>query len=344
MNKRNNQRFAGVFMIGLALVLATAYISLTNGTFDIGIRDVVRTLLRIHPQPDHDLVIFEFRLPRIVIALLVGAGLGMAGAVIQSITRNGLADPGILGINSGAGAAMVIFLFFYQGHIRGGGWLSILAMPLFGLAGGLMAAILIYIFSWKNGRLEPQRLLLTGIAIASGLSAVSLYLTLKMNPGDFEMAAVWNMGSIYNANWKYIISMFPWLLLLSPLIVWRSYILDLFQLDEDSVISVGIASEKEKALLLLASIGIVSACVSVSGGIGFVGLMAPHIARRLVGQAHRHMLPVCGVVGALLVMMADYIGRMAFAPAELPVGVVIALLGVPYFIFLLYRAKGRGIS
>ncbi|GIP56293.1 iron ABC transporter permease [Paenibacillus woosongensis] len=344
MYRSRNLRFAGVFMIGLALVLAAAYISLTNGTFDIGIRDVVQTLLRIHPQPEHDLVIFEFRLPRIVIALLVGAGLGLAGAVIQSITRNGLADPGILGINSGAGAAMVIFLFFYQGQIRGDGWLSILAMPLFGLAGGLIAAMLIYMFSWKNGRLEPQRLLLTGIAIGSGLSAISLYLTLKMNPGDFEMAAVWNMGSIYNASWKYIISMLPWLLLLAPLIVWKSYMLDLFQLDEDSVISVGIASEKEKALLLLCSIGIVSACVSVSGGIGFVGLMAPHIARSLVGQTHRHMLPVCGIVGALMVMLADYIGRTAFAPSELPVGVVIALLGVPYFIFLLYRAKGRGIA
>ncbi|MUG45807.1 iron chelate uptake ABC transporter family permease subunit [Paenibacillus woosongensis] len=344
VHRSRNLRFAGVFIIGLALVLTAAYISLTNGTFDIGIRDVVRTLLRIHPEPEHDLVIFEFRLPRIVIALLVGAGLGLAGAVIQSITRNGLADPGILGINSGAGAAMVIFLFFYQGQIRGDVWLSILAMPLFGLAGGLIAAMLIYIFSWKNGRLEPQRLLLTGIAIGSGLSAISLYLTLKMNPGDFEMAAVWNMGSIYNANWKYIISMLPWLLLLGPLIVWKSYMLDLFQLDEDSIISVGIASEKEKALLLLCSIGIVSACVSVSGGVGFVGLMAPHIARRLVGQAHRHMLPVCGIVGALLVMLADYIGRTAFAPSELPVGVVIALLGVPYFIFLLYRAKGRGIA
>lgn len=343
-HKPAHQHFVFVLISGLALILVTSYISLTNGTFDIGIGDVIRTLLRIHPQPNHDLVIFEFRLPRIVIALLVGAGLGMAGAVIQSITRNGLADPGILGINSGAGAAMVIFLFFYQGQIRSDGWLSILAMPLFGLVGGLIAAILIYVFSWKNGRLEPQRLLLTGIAIGSGLSAVSLYLTLKMNPGDFEMAAVWNMGSIYNANWKYIVSMLPWLMLLIPLISWKSYILDLFQLDEDSQISVGVASEKEKAMLLLGSIGIVSACVSVSGGIGFVGLMAPHIARRLVGHAHRHMLPVCAVVGALLVMMSDYIGKTVFTPSELPVGVIISIIGVPYFIFLLYRAKGRGNS
>ncbi|WP_445667458.1 FecCD family ABC transporter permease [Paenibacillus sp. FSL H8-0034] len=328
-------------VVGTVILLITLYMSLTSGTFDMTVQDVLRTLLRIDQKPDQDLVIFEFRLPRIVIAALVGLGLGIAGAVIQGITRNGLADPGILGINAGAGAAMVIFLFFYQGKLKGTGWMSILAMPMFGLVGGLLAAILIYLFSWKDGRLESQRLLLTGIAIASGLGAISLYLTLKMNAKDFEMAAVWTSGSIYNANWKYIVSMLPWLVLLIPIIIRRSYILDLFQLDEDSARSVGVAAEKEKAILLLSSIGIVSACVSVSGSIGFVGLMAPHIARRLVGSAHKRIIPVCGIVGAVLVMVSDYIGKVLFAPAELPVGVVVAIIGVPYFVILLYRSKAR---
>ncbi|WP_213583064.1 iron ABC transporter permease [Paenibacillus sp. J2TS4] len=318
-----------------------SYLSLTNGAFDIKLMDVVRTLLRLDSQPDQDLVILEFRLPRIVIAALVGMGLGIAGAVIQGITRNGLADPGILGINAGAGAAIVIFLFFFQGKIKGIGLGSIMAMPLFGLIGGLLAAFLIYLFAWKKGKLEPQRLLLTGIAIASGLGAVSLFLSLKMNANDFEMAVVWNSGSIYNANWKYILAALPWLLVLIPIIIRKSYILDLFQLHEDSVISLGIASEKEKAVLLLCSIGIVSSCVSVSGGIGFIGLMAPHIAKRLVGSMHRRILPVCGIVGALLVMISDLIGRTIFAPTELPAGIVVAIIGVPYFIFLLYRKKGR---
>lgn len=341
MNKISGSRYATVLVVGIAIIFITMYLSLTNGAFDIKVMDVIRTLLRIDPQPDQDLVILEFRLPRIIIALLVGMGLGIAGAVIQSITRNGLADPGILGINSGAGAAMVIFLFFFQGQIKGDGLASIFAMPLFGLMGGLLAAMLIYLFSWKDGRLESQRLLLTGIAIGAGLGAVSLYLTLKMNASDFEMAAVWNSGSIYNANWKYILSIVPWFVFLIPIIVRKSYILDLFHLDEDSVISVGVASEKEKAVLLLCSIGIVSACVSVSGGIGFIGLMAPHIAKRLVGNSHRRIIPVCGIVGAVLVLVSDFIGKTVFAPAELPVGIVIAIIGVPYFIFLLYRKKGR---
>ncbi len=341
MLHKRNKRYTAVLVGGILLILVTAYISLTNGTFDIRLSDIVKTLLRIDTQSDFDLVILEFRLPRIVVAILVGIGLGMAGAVVQSITRNGLADPGILGINSGAGAAIVIFMFFYQGQIKGTGWLSIMTMPLFGLFGGLLAAMLIYLFSWKNGKLETQRLLLTGIAIASGLGAVSLFLTLKMNPNDFEMAAVWNSGSIYNANWKYIASMLPWLIILIPIIVSRSYKMDLFQLGEDSVVSIGVASEKEKAILLLSSIGLVSACVSVSGGIGFIGLMAPHIARRMVGHSHRRMLPMCGVIGALLVLVADLIGKSIFAPAELPAGIVIAIIGVPYFVFLLARNKAR---
>ncbi|GFZ98676.1 iron ABC transporter permease [Paenibacillus marchantiophytorum] len=322
-------------------MLLTAYISLTNGAFDITLRDIMRTLLRIQPQKDFDLVIFEFRLPRIVIAAIVGMGLGLAGAAVQSLTRNNLADPGILGINAGAGVAMVIFLFFYQGKVKGTSWTAILAMPLVGLIGGLGAAMLIYAFSWKNGRLESQRLLLTGIAVASGLSAVTLFITLKMNAKDFEMAAVWASGSIYNANWKYIVSMLPWLIVLTPILVTRTRILDVFQLKEDTVRSLGVSVEKQKALLMLSSIGIVSACVSVSGGIGFIGLMSPHIARRLVGISHRRMMPVCAIVGALLVMISDFIAKTVFTPAELPVGVVIAIVGVPYFVWLLYRNKQR---
>ncbi|NQX71718.1 iron ABC transporter permease [Paenibacillus alba] len=341
MASTSTRQFVLTVIIGVGLILLTAYISLTNGAFDITLRDIVRTLLRIQPQHDFDLVIFEFRLPRIVIAVLVGMGLGMAGAVVQSLTRNNLADPGILGINAGAGMAMVIFLFFYQGKMKGTSWTSILAMPLVGLIGGLGAALLIYLFSWKNGRLESQRLLLTGIAIASGLTAVTLFITLKMNAKDFEMAAVWASGSIYNANWKYILSILPWLVLLIPILVSRSRILDVFQLKEDTVRSLGVTVEKQQALLLLSSIGIVSACVSVSGGIGFIGLMSPHIARRLVGIAHKRLLPVCAIVGALLVIVSDFIAKTLFTPAELPVGVVIAIIGVPYFVWLLYRNKHK---
>lgn len=332
-------RYRLILVTNGCLILAAIYSSLTNGTFDLTITDVFRAIFRIDPVPEHDLVIFDFRLPRIVIAGLVGLGLGIAGAVIQGITRNGLADPGILGINAGAGAAIVLFMYFFQGQVTGTGWFFILIVPLFGLIGGLGVSLLIYFFSWKGGRLDPQRLLLSGIAIGSGIGAFSLFLSLKMNASDFEMATVWISGSIYNANWNYIISMLPWLVVLIPVIYKKAYLLDLFQLEETNIKSLGVSVEKEKSILLLSSIGLVSACVSVSGSIGFVGLMAPHIAKRLVGIHHNRVIPVCGAVGMLLVIVSDFIAKTVFAPAELPVGIVISIIGVPYFLYLLTKTK-----
>ncbi|TYR81423.1 iron ABC transporter permease [Priestia megaterium] len=339
MYRDSMKRYITTLVLITCLIIMASYISLTNGTFDITVKDVIRTIFRINPVPEYDLVIFDFRLPRIIIAGLVGLGLGIAGAAIQGVTRNGLADPGILGINAGAGAAIVLFMFFFQAQMNSTEWFSIMMQPLYGLIGGLGAALIIYLFSWKNGALDTERLLLTGIAIGSLFGAFSLYLSLKMKASDFEMATVWTSGSIYNANWIYILSMLPWFLMLIPIITKKAYLLDLFQLEETSIKSLGVSMEKEKSILLLSSIGLVSACVSVSGSIGFVGLMAPHIAKRLVGIHHKRVIPACGAIGMLLVIVSDFIAKTVFAPAELPVGIVISIIGVPYFLYLLVKVK-----
>ena len=308
----------------------------------MSIVDVLKTLLRVDSNVNYDLVIFEFRLPRIVIAGLVGVGLSIAGVVLQGITRNGLADPGILGINAGAGVAVVIFMFFFQVRLVDAdihSWLSILMMPVFGFAGGAVAAALIFIFAMKNRYLDMQRLILTGIAINSGFGALSMYLSLKMNEKDYESAAVWMAGSIYNANWIFIVSMLPWVIILGIYLYKKAYLLDYFQLEEGSITSLGIEVEKEKIKLLLASVGLVSACVSVSGSIGFIGLMAPHIAKQLVGIRHQYVLPVSALIGATLLIIADFIGKTVFAPAELAVGIVVSIIGIPYFLYLLVKAK-----
>lgn len=306
------------------------------------ILEVLQTFLRIDPNDKHDLVIFEFRLPRIVIAALVGIGLGIAGTVIQGVTRNGLADPGILGINAGAGASIVIFMFFFQmsaTNILADSWYTIFLMPLFGFVGGTLAAAIIFIFSWKNGVLDMQRLILTGIAIGSGFGALSLYISLKMNANDYEMAAVWISGSIYNANWAFVLSILPWVVILSYVIYRKSHLLDYLQLEDTSAKSLGISVEKEKSILLICSIGLVSACVSVSGGIGFIGLMAPHIAKRLVGIQHRFVVPMSAAIGMFLLVLSDYIAKTVFEPSELPVGIVVSIIGIPYFLYLLIKTK-----
>ncbi|GAB6926931.1 iron ABC transporter permease [Paenibacillus sp. JCM 10914] len=332
-------RFPLALVGGIAVVLLAVYFSLTNGTFDITIREVFQTLLRIEPNSDYDLVVFEFRLPRIMLGALVGFALGMAGAVIQGVTRNGLADPGILGINAGAGMAVVLFMFLFQGQLTLTGWAGVMMMPMFGAAGGLAATAAIYMFARDGGQLDPQRLILVGIAIASGFGAITMYVSLKMNPKDYEAAVTWLAGSLHSANWKFVVTMLPWLILIPPIIWTRSRILDLFQLSEASVKSVGVAVEREKNILLLCSIGLVSASVAVSGSIGFVGLLAPHLARQLVGLQHRHILPISGIAGMAIVVVADFIGRSIFAPAELAAGIVVSVIGVPYFVYLLFRMR-----
>jgi iron complex transport system permease protein len=332
-------------LIILAFLLLAIYLHITSGSYTMTLGEIFRTLFGLNDDRKLELVIFQFRLPRIVIGALVGAGLGIAGAVMQGVTRNGLADPGILGINAGAGTAIVVYIFFFQEMIQSesiGGWLAVLMMPIFGFIGGLLVALLIFVFSWRQGTLDMQRLILTGIALGTGFGALSLYISLKMNANDFEMAAVWTSGSIYNANWIYIYAMLPWIICLGALLYRKSYLLNYFQLHDNSVRSLGIRNEKEKAILLLASIGLVSACVSVSGGIAFVGLIAPHISRRLVGNDYRYSMPISALTGMVLLVFCDYIAKTAFAPAELAVGIVVSIIGVPYFLYLLARANKGG--
>ena len=197
---RSTYRRFGLAMVSLiGLVLAGFYLHITNGMFDMSVLDVVKTLLGLESDENFRLVIFEFRLPRIIIAALVGIGLAMAGVVLQGITKNGLADPGILGINAGAGTAIVIFMYFFQFQAAlsdGSSWMKIMMMPLFGFVGGAVAAALIFFFAMKKGHLDMQRLILTGIAINSGFGALTMFISLKMNDKYYESAAVWQAPSI----------------------------------------------------------------------------------------------------------------------------------------------------
>ncbi|MBU5266721.1 iron ABC transporter permease [Virgibacillus proomii] len=315
------------------------YVSLSNGTFDISPLEAIRTLLGLEKSNDYSMVIFEFRLPRIVIGALVGFALGIAGSVLQGITRNQLADPGILGIHSAAGMTIVLYMFFLQGSVDGASWLSILNMSFFGWIGGTIAAIFLFLFSQNRGSVDPKRIILVGIALNAGFSAITLYVSLKMNPQDFEMATVWLSGSIYSASWQQILAILPWIVILVPILCWKSRILDVLQFDDVTATGIGVHKDRERFILLLCCVGLVSAGVSVSGSIGFIGLIAPHIARRLVGIHHQYSLPISGTIGMVMVLIGDFIGKTIFSPAELPVGIVISIIGVPYFIYLLFRSR-----
>jgi iron complex transport system permease protein len=333
------KRYWSVLLTLIILNLLVVYVSLTQGVFKLTTGELLKTLFNIGEVSQTRLLIFDLRLPRIIAAGIVGITLGIAGAVIQGITRNGLADSGILGINTGAGFGIVIYLILIQEKLIVAGRVSGMIMPLFGLLGGLGAALGSFFCSRQNGKLDPERLLLSGIAIGSGLRAASIYLTLKMSPGDFQTAMLWMAGNVSNVSWEQIITALPWMIGLIPVIIGKRELLDLFQLEESSVKSLGVAVDRERVILVLSSVGLASVCVSVAGGIGFVGLLAPHLARELTSHRHQQIIPVCAGLGMLLVIGADLIGRTIFYSVEIATGLVIALVGAPYFIYLWVKAK-----
>jgi iron complex transport system permease protein len=335
----SQKRYRRLLLTLFTLNLVVAYVSLTQGVFALTGGELFKTILDIGHNIQYRLLIFDFRLPRIIAAVIAGMALGVAGAVFQGITRNGLADSGVLGINAGAGFGIMIYLALIRGKITQVGWEAGLVMPLFGLAGGLVAALGSFFCSRQNGKIDSERLLLNGIAIGSGLGAASLYLALKMNVDDFQTATLWMAGNLSNVNWRQIFIVLPWIFGLIALIIGKVTILDLFQLEEDSAKSLGVAIKREKIILLLAGVGLVSVSIFVAGGIGFVGLIAPHLAKRLTGHKHYRIIPICAGIGMLLVTGADLIGRTVFAPSEVAVGLVIALIGAPYFFYLWFQAK-----
>lgn len=343
MLPNNRKRFIFIESILFIVLLIAMYLHLTSGAFNIATIDVFKTLFRLHHIENFDLVIFDLRLPRIVTAAIVGLALALAGVVLQGLTKNALADPGILGINAGAGFSIVMFMYFFQMqlvNVEINSITKIIIVPLFGFVGGALAAAIILAFSYKNQRMDMQKLILTGIAINSGFGALTLYWSLKMNEDDYQAAAIWMNGSIYNANWYFVIAMLPWVVLLSIFIFRKKHLLDYFQLEEENIVGLGIRLEKEKIVLLLASVGLVSASVSVSGSIGFIGLMAPHIARQLIGIHHKYTIPVSMLIGAILLVFSDYVAKNIFAPAEVSVGIVVSIIGIPYFLYLLVKSKG----
>jgi ABC-type Fe3+-siderophore transport system, permease component len=328
------QRRAGIIAcIFIILLIILFLISLNTGVIRIDPVTVVKTIFG-SGTPRDELLLFEFRLPRITIAMLIGMGLAVSGAVLQGIVKNPLADPGIIGINAGAGLAVMLFVSYFSTELGN----SVFIMPVLAFAGAGAAAVIIYAFSYKKDEgVSPIRLILVGVAVAAGISALMIVLTLKLDPRTYDFVATWLAGSIWGSNWNFVLALLPWLLILIPFVYMKSRVLDVLNLGDHTAVSLGMDLEKERRILLAAAVGLAAASVSVSGGIGFVGLIAPHMTRRLVGNKHKYVIPICALVGAVLVLTADTIGRVILQPAEIPTGVVVAIIGAPYFLYLLAK-------
>ncbi|CAM4452950.1 FecCD family ABC transporter permease [Paenibacillus tarimensis] len=297
--------------------------------------DIVKTLLG-YGTAKQELVLLEFRLPRIVLAILVGAGLAVSGAVLQAVTRNPLADPAILGITSGAGLG--VNLYVVSGLM--GTFSSIFALPVVAMLGAFATAAALYILSYKRGEgIRPIRIVLVGVALAAGINAAMMVLATMMNSNEYQFVYTWLAGTLWATNWQYVLALLPWIVILIPLMMLYARHLNIITLTEQVAIGLGTAVERTRQTLIAAAVALAAACVAVGGGIGFVGLLAPHLTRRLIGPQHQYLIPASAMTGALLVLAADAIGRVILGATEVSAGIVVAIIGAPYFIYLLLRTR-----
>jgi iron complex transport system permease protein len=284
----------------------------------------------VDPQ-DHAIVL-NLRLPRLVLALLVGCGLAVAGCVMQSFFQNPMAEPSIVGVSAGAtlGATLAMILGFNV-------WIAGLnPVPLAAFIGALIATAVVYLLSRRGGHTPVTVLLLTGVAVASFSSAISAVVLLRGQRGDMDQVIYWMMGSLANRGWPEVRMIVPYVVfaLAATYIYGRD--LNVLLLGDETARYLGIEVDKVKLVLLALSSLLAASAVSVSGIIGFVGLIVPHIMRLLVGPDHRVLLPFAAAGGAIVLILADVAANLA---GEIPVGVVTAFIGCPFFLYLLHRRR-----
>ncbi len=334
------------FPVLAVLLFSVLLMAACVGSAHLGVGDALRLLAAKLPGVGrfvdtdgigevYERILFKVRLPRVVLAGLVGAGLSVTGAAFQGLFRNPLADPHILGVSSGAALGATIAMLFGSGAWFFG--ISLTGLSAF--AGGLITVFLVYQIACAKGRGRAMHLLLTGTAVSSFLSALISFLMTR-HQDELEKIYMWTLGSFGAATWEKVRFLGVFLLVGCLVLFSVSRELNLLAAGEDSAVTLGVSLAATRAIIIIAGTFLVAACVSVSGVIGFVGLIVPHCMRLMFGPEHKKLLPCAALCGAVLMIFCDMLARTATAPTEIPVGVVTAMIGAPYFIFLLAREKG----
>lgn len=315
----------------LSTVLLTVFIlgACLGNTWESPLQ-VLQTIIGING--DSAFVIGTLRLPRLVLAGLAGAGLSMAGAILQGLIRNPLAAPDVLGMTGGASVAAVAFIALTGGAI-GIGWLPVAAM-----FGALLCSGLVYVLAWKKG-VAPTRLVLIGVGMSAGASSLTMLLLAFSSITSASKAYIWLTGSVYGATWNQVLTLMPWTVLCGGIAWLNARHLNIHTLGEGIATGIGAAVQRQRLWLLLIAVGLAGSSVALVGAVGFIGLIGPHIARRMVGTSYGVLLPASAVIGALLLLLADVAGRTLFQPLDVPAGVFTAAIGAPFFIMLLARQR-----
>ena len=309
-------RAIGFYVITLSMMVLLFGLSIRLGTYTLSFEEIWAAF---QPDDKNYFTLMEYRLPRAVLAILLGGALAISGVLVQSVVRNPLASPDILGINNAAGLVAVSVLMFLPN-------LAFYWMPIFAFLGGVLSFVILWVVCGFNFR--PIKMAIIGVALSALWAAISHYLMLT-NPVEINTAMLWLTGSLWGRSWSYLNVVLPWLIVLLPLPF-------IFCRDLDTL---GLGENKASTLGVVLAVALSTTAVAICGPIAFLGLVAPHLARRLVGGRHRTLLPAALIIGALLLQLSDILARVIDPPTELPAGILTAIIGAPYFFYLLMRTK-----
>ena len=308
------------------LAVLGAFLSLTKGSSVITLSQIVELLLNPGTDPQSQ-IIWNIRMPRTIVGALVGINLSLSGAILQAIMRNPLADPHIIGISSGAGLAGVVIMILFPA-------LEYLITPV-AFVGAMLAAICIYILAWKNG-IKPVRIILAGVAVSAflsaGISGLMIFYSDRVHG-----ALMWMVGGLAARSWPHVSIILPYAIIGLVLALASASYLNILQLGDEMARGLGVNVEVTRIVMTAIAALLAASAVSVVGLLGFVGLVVPHAARLLIGSDYRFLLPAAALLGVAIVTLSDTFARVIFAPIELPVGIIMAFLGAPFFLFLLRR-------
>lgn len=318
-----NIHFGRRYSFIIVLLIVGAILSLSAGAVWISPITVIKEV-----WSGDNFILSEFRVPRMLLGILVGAALAISGAVIQGVIRNPLASPDVIGITKGASLAAVIVIIVFPTA-------PLFVLPVASFIGALVISLILsLLISWKG--IKGSQLALIGMAIGAVAMALVQYLLIR-NPMEANIALVWLTGSLFGRSMDHVLTILPWLIVAIPVIFLYARKLDILHLGEEVATALGTPVQRTKMILLFASVMLAGAAISVVGGLSFLGLIAPHIARSLVGHQHRHIVAMSGLVGALLMVIADGLARIIAPPIDIPVGVLIAIIGAPYFLYVLRK-------
>ncbi len=321
-------------LLGLIVLLLIIFIlSLSFGSSFISPLDVFKHFFKLG-QSQYNFTINTLRLPRTLMAFLVGAALSVSGLILQVNIKNPLASPDIIGITGGASAGAIIYLSFFSSR------LGISGLPFAAILGAALISLLIYILAWQKG-VSSIRLVLIGIGIAAAIDALVTMIIVFSPISTTVQSYVWLTGSIYGTNWDELFQFLPWIFIFIPLSFTFHKSLNLLSLGDKIAASLGLNIQINRLLLMIISVALAGSSVAYAGGISFIGLIAPHMARKITNRSYFHLIFISAITGGILLMGADLIARTVFLPLDLPAGIFVSGIGAPFFIYLLYKNRNN---